>query len=114
VELRPAYQYIRYDSVAAGENSSESESLWIVNSFFDLEITSYMDFESEYRLQMFSDSIGKANQHLLTGLSLDLAGQVDLNVMFIIDRQGDPERDADGVRPDKNDYRFTVGLEFEF
>ena len=55
-----------------------------------------------------------ANQHATTSVSVDVGHFVDLNVMFTWDRVGDPEPDANGVVPEKNDYRLVVGLELEF
>lgn len=108
------WQYTKYDSVATGEDDSDSTGAVIAYSNYEMEVTSDVDFNLDYRVAFISSDLGEANHHAETGLSVDLGSNLDLNVMFVWDRVGDPQRDSSGELPEKNDYRFTVGLELEF
>ena len=47
-------------------------------------------------------------------LSIDLIEDFDLDVTFQWDRIGDPQRDADGVLPEQDDFQTTVGVGWKF
>ena len=51
---------------------------------------------------------------MVTSLSSDLVGELDLDLTVTWDRVEDPQPAADGKVPDKDDYRFTVGISYEF
>ena len=44
----------------------------------------------------------------------ELTSILDLDVSFIWDRVGKPQRDNDGDTPEKDDFRLVVGLGVDF
>ncbi len=56
----------------------------------------------------------RSNFHFLTEISFDLIWNFDFDVTFNWDRQFDPVADADGVVPEKDDFKIIVGLAWDF
>ena len=47
-------------------------------------------------------------------LEIDLTRRLDLDVSFIWDRTENPQADAGGVEPQKNDFRLNLSLGVKF
>lgn len=47
-------------------------------------------------------------------LSVDLVGDLDLDIAFVWDRVNRPAADSGGDVPEKDDYRTTIGLGWSF
>jgi hypothetical protein len=52
--------------------------------------------------------------HLDVVFSTEFVGPFDLDLTFVWDRQNQPVPDADGVVPEKDDYRTTLGVSLDF
>ena len=73
-----------------------------------------MDYLLEVQLSFLDEDSGQYQHHILTTLSTDLIGDLDLDVSFVWDRTQKPEARADGTVPEKDDYRLILGLAYEF
>lgn len=110
----PAYQWTRFDAVEPGEDDVEGTWALSAGTTFDHELTDDIDFNYDYRFQFTSESAGRYNHHMLGGFSFDLTDALSFEVSLIWDRIQNPQRDADGNLPEKDDYRVVFGLGYDF
>ena len=106
--------YVRYESVEAGEDISEQSPIFTLGTAYEFEVTSWMDYLFEFKMSFLNENSGQYQHHLLTSLSTDLIGNLDLDITFVWDRTQKPQQRADGSTPEKDDYRLLVGLGLEF
>ena len=106
--------YIRYRSVEEGMDRGKRSPAFSLGTDFETELTSWMDYLFLAHLTLVDEDSGSYQHHLLTTLSTELTGRLDLDVSFIWDRIQKPQIRADGSVPEKDDYRFMLGLGFEF
>ena len=110
----PAYEHTTFDSVAPGESDQEATAAGFIATTYTNELTGDIDFLFDYRLLITKPEAGRFNQHLITSLTFDAIGFLDFDVTFVWDRLDRPRAAADGVVPQKSDYRLTFGLGFDF
>jgi putative salt-induced outer membrane protein YdiY len=114
VALGPAMQYTRLDSVAAGEPQAATNAAMIFATRLEKDLTSRIDLKFNYNVQIGVPDTVNTNQHLDVGFSVDLIGELDLDLTFVWDRVGDPQPDAAGNVPKKDDFRLSLGLGLSF
>jgi hypothetical protein len=100
--LSGAYQYTDF----FGGSSADHD--------FAVVVSTDMDLDTIYKVQLIATDFDKTNHHLETELSNDIWGPVELDITFIWDRIEKPVADNDGVRPKPNDLRLMVGLSADF
>ncbi|MEJ2515645.1 MAG: DUF481 domain-containing protein [Gammaproteobacteria bacterium] len=110
----PAYQYTQFEDVEPGEDGTEDSFAAVAGTKFDHELTDWIDVFYDYRFQVTSSRNGKYNHHMTGGLEIELTDQLDLEFSIVWDRIEDPQPDEDGVIPEKDDWRYIVGLGWEF
>jgi hypothetical protein len=110
----PAYQRTIFDSVAEGESDTESTGALWAGTTYTNELTGDIDYSLDYRFLLVKREAGRYTHHLITGLSLDAVGPLDLDVSLVWDRVQDPRPDSSGLVPNRDDYRFIFGLGFDF
>lgn len=106
--------FVRYESVVPGQPADNTSPAVSFGTDFETELTSWMDYLLVFHLTFLDKESGSYQHHLLTTLSTDLIGNVDLDVSFVWDRTQKPQQRADGTFPKKDDYRLMIGLGFEF
>jgi hypothetical protein len=109
-----AYQATTFESVEEGENESASTPSLVVGTVYDHELTGWMDYVFDYRFYIVNQDSGTYTHHLLTGFELELTRILDLDISFIWDRTQNPQPEADGVVPKKDDYRLVLFVGFDF
>jgi len=114
ISAGPSYQRNTFVSVPEGQTASERTAVLAVGTTYTNELTGDIDYLFDYRLLFTNDAAGKFNHHLVTGLTLDSVGFLDIDVTFVWDHLRKPRPDAAGVVPKQNDYRLTFGLGFTF
>ncbi len=110
----PAYQRTIFDSVAEGESDTESTAALWAGTTYTNELTGDIDYSLDYRFLLVKPEAGRYTHHLITGLSVDAVGPLDLDVSFVWDRVQDPRPESSGLVPKRDDYRFIFGLGFDF
>jgi putative salt-induced outer membrane protein YdiY len=110
----PAYQETDFTDVLPGESDSESTPALVINMTADWDITKWMEFDGQYRVQVVNEESGTFNHHLVASFETDITSLIDFDVTFIWDRIKDPRQNSDGSFPEQDDFRTTVGLTFEF
>jgi len=108
------WRLIRFESVQAGENSNEDTPIGVLTSTLTWEPSSDVDVELSYSAQMSLEDSQDTNQTTSLDVSVDLWGDLDLDVRFTWNRVGKPVEGDDDVLPQKDDYLLTVGLSYEF
>jgi putative salt-induced outer membrane protein YdiY len=114
VTIGPSYQSTTYLNVQAGENKKETSGAISLGTSFEYEITKSIDFDASYQAQIVEEASGGTIHHFESGVEIDLVGDLDLDVTFYLDRTDQPKADESGVLPEKNDYRLTVSLGYDF
>lgn len=109
-----AYQDTEFRSVPVGSVSRSEENaavtLWTLREW---DVTNDVEYSFEYRGQ-FDPNSSDANHNLRTALSVDLWGDMDLDVAVIWDRVENPRPREDGSIPEQDDVRLTVGFGWDF
>jgi hypothetical protein len=106
--------YVRYRSVEEDNDRSQRSPAFSLGTDFETELSSWMDYLLLAHVTFLDEASGSYQHHLLTTLSTELTGRLDLDVSFIWDRIQKPQVRADGSVPEKDDYRLMLGLGFEF
>jgi putative salt-induced outer membrane protein YdiY len=114
ISAGPGYQRTRFSSTQAGEADKVETAAGAFGSEFDWDITSDLELMLEYRGQFTSKEAGGTTHHAVTTLSVDVTKRLDVDFSFVWDRTNNPTAGADGVLPEKDDYRFVVSLALDF
>ena len=114
VSTGPGYRYIRYDEVEPGESSTERSWLLFAGTSLDHELRDWIDLTYEYSFQVTSEAAGLYTHHMVGGLQIELTDQLDLDLSLTWDRVEKPQPASDGTLPEKDDWRYVIGLGWEF
>lgn len=110
----PGYQYTRFVSVAEGDNNPERSALMMFETRWEYELTNAIDINALYNVQITNEASGSYKHHSLLGMDYELTDSLDFNISLIWDMTKDPQRDDEGVLPEQDDTRMTVGIGYEF
>ncbi len=106
--------YLENVSVEEGETTGEWSPVGTLGMDLDVEVTSWLDYELEIDMWFLEEDAGKYQHHITTVLSSDLFGDLDLDISFEWNHTENPQADELGNIPEQDDYRFNVGLSYEF
>ena len=113
-EMGPAYESVRFREVVVGQDRSEESFGMYFKTTTDWEITRDLEFELSAISYVSIENSDDAT-HLVRGtLSLDIARDFTLDLTLQWNRNENPEREDDGRLPDRDDFRFLIGLGWEF
>jgi len=112
--LGGGYQKTDYKTVLPGEPGDSSSPFLGFLTVFDMEVTSEIDFYYEYTMRWLNEESGLYTHFMLATLSFELTEDLDLDFGLSWDRIQEPTIDADGLLPEQDDYKLTVGLSYEF
>ncbi len=110
----PAFVKTDFDSVAEGENTSESTPAAVFKTSYDLELTKALDFIARYNIQVGNQASGGYTHHIILTVDSEIIGALDLDVSFIWDRTSNPTEASDGTTPVPDDYRVTFGISYTY
>ena len=86
----------------------------MLGTTYDNEITSSLDFNLAYNFSIVNEESGRYIHHFVTGFDVELTSLLDFNFSFVWDRTQEPRQNSDGTFPEQDDYRFVLGLGFDF
>ena len=110
----PAYKLTKYYTVAQdGDKYPKSPSIEI-GTKVQYELTKTKDVTFDAKLTFTDDASGAYKHHIILILENELLSWLDLDITAIWDRTQKPEKDADGVVPNLDDYQMLIGLGVEF
>jgi hypothetical protein len=101
-------------SVEEGQDTANTSPSLSFGTLYDTELTKRLDFYFKYTGRLVDEANGQYIHNLVTTLSSDIVGELDLDLTWVWDRTQKPAQAADGSTPDQDDYRFTVGISYEF
>jgi putative salt-induced outer membrane protein YdiY len=110
----PAFKYTKFDTVEDGENKSESTPALWAGTNYDRALNGKMDLILGYSTVIGNQDSGGYTHHAIATLETELLSWLDFDTSFIWDHIQNPTRDSDGSIPDKNDYRFVIGLGVDY
>jgi hypothetical protein len=102
-----------YDTAAPGGSTTADDAAAIFHSTLELDPVKDVDWDTTYQVQLVVTDTDKTNHHLLSVISIEVWGPLDLDVSFTWDRIEGPTRDSSGELPEKDDFRLTAGLSLE-
>ena len=114
VRLGGGYQHLRLDSTPPGQAAADDNGAIVFDTTLDMDITSRVDLILTYQGQLIMPDTNATNHHGRATLEVELTSILDLDLNFIWDRIEKPQKDADGDRPESDDFRLTAGLSIEF
>jgi len=114
VNAGPSYQISKFIDVQDDASNSENSGGLTLGTDFTFEVTSDIDYEASYSVQIVDEAAGGKIHHFKTGLEIDLTNDFDLDLTFYADRTEKPKEDSLGEIPEKNDYRLVVSLGYDF
>jgi putative salt-induced outer membrane protein YdiY len=107
VNLGAGHQYNRVSDESGGGKENTQDFAVVAGTSLELDITSDIEFDNSYGVQLVVTDMDKTNHHAESVLSFDLWGPLDFDVSFIWDRTEDPP----DAKPD--DFRLLVGLSLD-
>ena len=110
----PGFQYTRFEEVRAGEPESASTPALLLDTRLDMELTRSLDLSYDYQVQFTNQASGLYSHHMVAGVKVELSTWLDLDVSLVWDRLQEPTEDALGNVPEQDDWRFVLGLGFNF
>ena len=110
VSLGGAYQYTRFFE----GSDAASDFAVVANTLLEVDITSDLELDSAYRVQVVATDLDKTSHHAEVELSYDVWGPVEIDTTFIWDRIEKPVADDSGDRPDSDDLRLLIGFSADF
>jgi len=108
------YQETHFESVQAGESDQTNTGALIIETDFDQDWTKSIEFIYSYRAQFTDKESGSYNHHMVMSFETEWTSVLDFDFTMMWDRTENPQPDANGVVPDKDDFRMIVGLGIEF
>lgn len=82
----------------------------VIETVYDTEITSDIDFNTLYRIQYGNEKSGGYTHHAIATLEIELTSMFDLDLSVVWDRINNPQPDSSGFMPKQDDYQFIVGF----
>lgn len=114
VNAGPSYQESKFLDVQETESDSESSFGLTLGTDFTFEVTSDVDFDAAYSVQMVDEASGGNIHHFQTGLEVDLANDFDLDLTFYADHTENPKPNSENIIPKKSDYRLVISFGYDF
>ncbi len=106
--------YAQFVSVQSGSPLQNTSPALSLGTRYDHEVTSWLDFLFDYRLQIVDEDNGTLIHHMLSKISTEFINDLDFEISFIWDRVKDPQPEADGTVPQQDDFQTIFGIGYEF
>lgn len=108
----PSYQQTVYEDSSSA--SKQHSGVVALGTLLDYSLSSRVDFLFDYQIQFVEQSSGKRNSHLKTGFEFELSNDLELDVIFYLDRVAEPVSSINTVAPKSNDYSLVFSLGYDF
>ncbi len=108
----PSYQSTRYHADAGGE-SDESAALSL-STLFEYQISSKIDYTLDYQMEFVSKESGARSHHFKTGFEFEFIDDLEIDLLFFLDRIAEPVTTISQDTPEPNDYRLVFSVAYQF
>ena len=98
----------------ASQSASEDAAAIRLHTRFNFKLSSHVELGGDYSVTVNLENSEDVTQHSLLKLDIAATRHLELNLAFIWDRVGDPQANALGVLPEKDDYKVSFGVGFHF
>jgi hypothetical protein len=109
-----AYQYTEFSTVQAGDPKSSNDLALVGSTGIDIDVTSDVEWDTDYKFAVVPTDLDQSNMHLVSVISVEIWGPLDLDTTFNWDWVNKPQQRADGSFPESNDLRIAIGLALDF
>lgn len=106
--------YNRFVSVGAGRPAENTSPLLSLGTRYEDEVTSWLDVMFDINLQSVDEENGSLIGHTIVSLKTELTNTLDLELAWYWDYIKTPQPKADGTVPNQDDFRFVIGINFDF
>jgi putative salt-induced outer membrane protein YdiY len=110
----PGFKYTKFEDVEPGEADTESTGIVWASTDYDRVLNSKMDLVLGYGTVIGNTASGGYTHHAIATLETELLSWLDFDTSFVWDYIQSPTAESDGSVPDKNDYRFIIGLGLDY
>ncbi len=114
LELAAGYQYTRYISVEEGADQEKRSGAILPTIRIETDPLKDVDLDLLYQAGITVPDPEDTTMHGEVILSIEITKVFDLDVSWIWDRVQNPQPNADGMTPQKDDVKLTVGIGIDF
>ena len=114
VTTGPAFQRNDFVSVASDESQTRDSVALVMGTRLDIELSQRLDWILEYRGQFSGRETGNNMHHAISTLEFEIHKRLKLDLSFIWDRVAEPQTEAAGATPKKDDFRLITSLGIDF
>jgi len=109
------YQFARFFSTASGVANPQSDGFIMFRTFWKFDLLSGdVEISLDWRTNLVYTQIGNTNHVGTAVITIEVTDMIDFAPSFLFLRTENPEPEADGTVPKKNDYQVVVSLALEF
>jgi len=113
ISAGPAFQETKFVSVQKDEDIKDHTFTLILSTRFDIELNDMVDVEGTYNITLGDDKTGNYTHHSIFTVETELTDKLDLDTSIVWDRVRQPVKNEAGITPDKDDFRFLIGLGYD-
>jgi putative salt-induced outer membrane protein YdiY len=110
ISAGPGFRYTKFENVEPGESENDWTPAEWASTDYEHELNSKMDLILGYNTVIGNQDSGSYTHHAVASLETELLSWLDFDLSFIWDHIQNPTAGEDGETPEKNDYRFIIGL----
>ena len=114
LELAGGYQYTRFISVAEGADEEKRSGAILPTIRIETDPLKDVDVDLMYQAAVTVPHPEDTTMHGEVIISVEITKIFDLDVSWIWDRVQNPQPNADGTTPQKDDVKLTVGIGIDF
>ncbi len=117
VTMGPGYQrtyYADYNASDPQSNAYTESPLFFLDSRFDTEITSDIDFIINYTLYIIDREGGGDIHHAEVALETEIINDFTVDFSVFMDRTNHPVAFGNGVEPEQNDYKTMLAIGYSY
>jgi hypothetical protein len=107
------YQRSEFSDVVVGDPTTAEDAALLFQTTLEADPYKDVDWDTEYQLAAVVTDWDKTSHHFSSKFSFEVWGPFDLDVTFTWDRIVEPEEEADGERPQSDDFQLTLGVSLE-
>ena len=116
VTMGPGYQYTAFDDYNSSVPGADTDdtALFFINTRFDTEITSDIDFIINYNGYFVNHASGRYTHHAEFALETEVINDFTVDFSVFWDRTSLPLAFADGTRPEEDDYKSMLAIGYSY